>query len=190
MICAGGYLPILNRRADLMGMPAPTVWTAEMVRALPDDGNRYEVVDGELLVTPSPRPLHQHAVTQLVQPLDAYARRIGLGQALVSPSDIQLDQYGLVQPDLFVQGLVDGKPVTEWNHGARLLLVVEVLSPSAAILLRPAWPSAPTTAVPSCSSPPGWSRDTRRSSCRRSRASADRTPPSACRDNPSPAACR
>ena len=38
-----------------MGMAAPTYWTAEMVRQLPDDGNRYEVVYGELLVTPAPR---------------------------------------------------------------------------------------------------------------------------------------
>jgi hypothetical protein len=36
----------------------PVYWTAEMVRALPDDGNRYEVVYGELLVTPAPRRLH------------------------------------------------------------------------------------------------------------------------------------
>jgi hypothetical protein len=38
-----------------MGMPAPhTDWTAEMARALPDDGNRYEVLDGELFVSPAP----------------------------------------------------------------------------------------------------------------------------------------
>ena len=38
-----------------MGMAAPIYWTADMVRQLPDDGNRYEVVYGELLVTPVPR---------------------------------------------------------------------------------------------------------------------------------------
>ena len=37
-------------------MAAPIYYTAEMARALPEDGNRYEVVYGELLVTPSPRP--------------------------------------------------------------------------------------------------------------------------------------
>ncbi len=40
-----------------MGMAAPIYYTAEMVRALPDDGNRYEVVRGELPVTPAPRPI-------------------------------------------------------------------------------------------------------------------------------------
>ncbi|HEX9755437.1 MAG TPA: hypothetical protein VGA42_07000 [Gemmatimonadales bacterium] len=45
-----------------MGMPdLARRWTREEVLALPDDGNRYELIDGELLVTPSPRPLHQLA---------------------------------------------------------------------------------------------------------------------------------
>ena len=50
----GGLRPF-NRRADHIGMAAPTYNTADMVRAFPDDGNRYEVVHGELPVTPAPR---------------------------------------------------------------------------------------------------------------------------------------
>ena len=42
-----------------MDMVAHAYYTADMVRALPDDGNRYETVYGELLVTPAPRLLHQ-----------------------------------------------------------------------------------------------------------------------------------
>ena len=46
-----------------MAMPAQhTEWTVDMVRALPDDGNRYEVIDGELFVTPAPSVAHQRAV--------------------------------------------------------------------------------------------------------------------------------
>lgn len=115
-----------------MGMAAPTRWTAEMVRALPDDGNRYEVVDGELLVTPSPRRLHQRAVGRVHIVLATYLDEHRLGTVLVSPSDIELDPHGLVQPDLFVDGLVDGREVIEWNQGAPHLLFVEVLSPSTA----------------------------------------------------------
>ncbi len=118
-----------------MGMPhsaAPTRWTAEMVRSLPEDGRRYEVVDGELLVTPSPAEPHQVAVTALVGLLDPYVRAHRLGRALVSPADLELDREGLVQPDVFVEGLVDGRPSRGWNTGAPLLLVVEVLSPSTA----------------------------------------------------------
>jgi Uma2 family endonuclease len=116
-----------------MGMPeSATRWTAEMVRALPDDGNRYEVVDGELLVTPSPTKPHQRAVSLLLLALDPYARAQGIGEALTSPADIELDPHGMVQPDVFVQGLVDGRLAQSWNTGAQLLLVVEVLSPSTA----------------------------------------------------------
>jgi Uma2 family endonuclease len=116
-----------------MGMPEQaTRWTADMVRALPDDGNRYEVVDGELLVTPAPGGLHQRAVSLLLQALDPFARARGVGEALPSPADIELDLGGMVQPDVFVQGLVEGRPAVAWNTGARLLLVVEVLSPSTA----------------------------------------------------------
>jgi hypothetical protein len=53
-----------------MGMPQPIAdWTVERVLALPDDGNRYEVVDGELLVSPAPTLLHQRAIGALYLPL-------------------------------------------------------------------------------------------------------------------------
>jgi Uma2 family endonuclease len=116
-----------------MGMPEQaTRWTAEMVRALPDDGNRHEVVDGELLVTPAPGRPHQRGVGWLLVQLMPYVDRHGLGDVLPSPADIELDPHGLVQPDLFVEGLVEGHLAGHWNAGAPLLLVVEVLSPSTA----------------------------------------------------------
>lgn len=116
-----------------MGMPqANQRWTAAMVRELPDDGNRYEVIDGELLVTPSPVEVHQRAVGVLFGHLFNYLEPLGIGEVLASPADLELDPHGLVQPDLFVQGLVDGKLSRRWNDGAPLLLVVEVLSPSTA----------------------------------------------------------
>jgi Uma2 family endonuclease len=111
-----------------MGMPqsaAPTRWTAEMVRALPDDGNRYEVVDGELLVTPAPSWDHQRIVLGVAILLDGYIRSQGLGEAMVSPSYVELDPEGLVQPDVLVRGLVGGRPARGWKSGAPLLLVVE-----------------------------------------------------------------
>jgi Uma2 family endonuclease len=109
-----------------------TRWTADMARALPDDGNRYEVVDGELLVTPAPRRLHQRAVMHLAAALHGYVRDLGIGEVLTSPADIELDPHGMVQPDVFIEGLVGGRPARDWNSGAPLLLVVEVVSPSTA----------------------------------------------------------
>jgi hypothetical protein len=55
-----------------MAMPATTIWTADMVRALPDDGKRYEVIDGEVFVTPSPVLLHQRAAFALGMLLSGY----------------------------------------------------------------------------------------------------------------------
>lgn len=115
-----------------MGMAAPIVWTADMVRALPDDGNRYEVIDGELLVTSAPTRLHQRAVKALLLALDPHVIAHRIGEVVLSPSDVELDPNGLVQPDLFVEGLVDGLPPMAWNAGAPLILIVEILSPSTA----------------------------------------------------------
>lgn len=117
-----------------MAMPAlePHYWTAAEVRELPDDGKRYECVDGELLVTPSPRSLHQDAVLELAVALRAYVRRHNLGSLSISPADVELQTSTLVQPDVFVSRSHDGSRVREWSDIANLLLAVEVLSPSTA----------------------------------------------------------
>lgn len=113
-----------------MGMPAPTYYTAEMVRALPDDGNRYEVVHGELLVTPSPRGWHQELAGRLYVSLTAYLKRERVGHAMFSPADISWAPDTLVQPDVFVADLAEMRTM-EWSKVQRLLLVAEVLSPSS-----------------------------------------------------------
>jgi len=74
MSCANHPLPFLRRRDERMGMAAPTYYTADMVRAIPDDGNRYEVVYGKLLVTPAPRPWHQVVAHRLSVALELYLR--------------------------------------------------------------------------------------------------------------------
>jgi Uma2 family endonuclease len=115
-----------------MAMPAQhTEWTVDMVRALPDDGNRYEVIDGELFVTPAPSVVHQRAVVELLYIVGPYVKAHGIGEALVSPADVVV--YGprkYVQPDLFVLPLVGGGPARAWSDVGRLLLAVEVMSPS------------------------------------------------------------
>ena len=116
-----------------MGMPqAAQRWTPAMVRALPDDGNRYEVVAGELLVTPAPSFDHQQAVARLLLRLVPYVDAHGLGYALASPADIEFEQEHLVQPDIFVAPRVEGRRPERWSDIKRLLLAVEVLSPGTA----------------------------------------------------------
>ena len=66
-------------------MPAqPTEWTVEMVRALPDDGNRYEIIDGELYVTPAPSWTHQRAASEMLLLLAPYLRRHDIGDSLIA----------------------------------------------------------------------------------------------------------
>ncbi len=113
-----------------MGMVAPSFYTADMVRALPDDGSRYETVHGELLVTPAPRKWHQLVLGQLHSAILVYLEANPVGHPFFSPADISWGSDTLVQPDLFVVPLGDARD-QEWEGMRRLLLAVEVLSPSS-----------------------------------------------------------
>jgi Uma2 family endonuclease len=118
-----------------MAMPAlePRYWTAADVRELPDDGNRYECIDGELLVTPAPRGGHQAALRDLFRLLDSFVQRNAIGDFLWSPADIELEPDSLVQPDLFVARLGPGiTKFRNWTEIVGLELAIEVLSPSTA----------------------------------------------------------
>jgi Uma2 family endonuclease len=116
-----------------MGMPArEMVWTAEMARALPDDGKRYEVLDGELFVTPAPSGDHQFALKVLYDRLNPYVTAHGIGVLLWSPADIEFSPRRLVQPDLFVARLVDGKRPRGWRDIRGLALAIEAQSPTTA----------------------------------------------------------
>lgn len=129
----GVPLSFTSRAEHLMGMPEMLErWTAARVRDLPDDGKRYEVVDGELLVTPAPRFDHQRAVGVLYLALHPYIAQAHLGEVVISPADIEFDPATLVQPDVFVVPLVGGRRPKTWADIRGLLLAVEVLSPSTA----------------------------------------------------------
>jgi Uma2 family endonuclease len=103
-----------------------------MVRALPDDGKRYEVLDGELFVTPAPSADHQEALAVLFRIIDPYVRQHSIGHPWWSPADIEFSPRRLVQPDLFVAPLMDGKRPRKWRDIHGLVLAVETLSPSTA----------------------------------------------------------
>jgi Uma2 family endonuclease len=115
-----------------MGMSAPSrIWTADEVYDLPDDGNRYEVVDGVLLVSPAPRLRHQRVVRRLLVTLDAYLSAHPVGEVFTAPLEARVSRLTALQPDLVVQpmaAIADGA----WPPLAQALLVIEVLSPSTA----------------------------------------------------------
>lgn len=121
-----------------MGMPAiRRHWTTAEVRALMDESRpwpRYELIDGELLVTPSPGRPHQLAVTEIVVLLHQYLREEPIGVAFVSPADLELRPGTITQPDVFIVpvgsvGTTAGED--QWSDVRSLLLAIEVISPSS-----------------------------------------------------------
>ncbi len=106
-------------------------YTVDEVLAFPDDGNRYELVDGELLVAPAPSLRHQKVVVHLCARIEPYLERhAGVAELCIAPADIKWDREQLAQPDLFV--VPAGEVTTSWTSIQTLLLAVEVVSPSSA----------------------------------------------------------
>jgi Uma2 family endonuclease len=96
----------------------------------PDDGNRYEVLDGEVLVTPAPSPLHQHVLFTLAIALRQYVERWKLG--VVLPDVDLLFQTGqFLRPDLLFVPENARPGITNRGIEEAPGLVVEVLSPTS-----------------------------------------------------------
>ena len=131
-----------------MDMATAQAWTAKNVRALPSDGRRYELVDGQLLVNgalvpdndlqsfddsvnPAPSWTHQRAVLGLARLLASYVEAQRIGDLLIAPADVEYGASTTVQPDLFVVPLVAGRISDRWEEVGHLLLAIEVLSPTS-----------------------------------------------------------
>jgi Uma2 family endonuclease len=121
-------------------------WTEaefETARDAAPAGERWELIDGEVLVTPSPHWRHQAIVGPLLIRLHEYVRAQGVGTVFVAPLDVKLEPGMVTQPDLLVvpSGHLDDKIY----FVSRLLLAVEVLSPSSArfdrVIKRPRYQS-------------------------------------------------
>ena len=93
-------------------------------------GERWELVDGEVLVTPSPHWMHQRVLARLFQDLHEYVRAAALGEAFFSPLDVRLQPGLVLQPDLLV--VPAGELRRRSDVIGRLLLAVETVSPSSA----------------------------------------------------------
>lgn len=116
-----------------MGMPAhdATYYTVDEVLAFPNDGQKYELAYGKLLVSPSPLFRHQRIVMRLAYPLIAYCERFGVGEVFSVAADLTWGRQDvLTQPDVFVIG-TDDSAVRSWGDVRRVSLVAEVLSPSS-----------------------------------------------------------
>jgi Uma2 family endonuclease len=117
-----------------MVMPAlPTTgWTVDMLERLPDDGKRYEIIDGDLFVTPAPHLAHQFLAGELHARLREYLRANRVGLAFVAPADVRVGDRTSVEPDVFVIPQAKGPFPRFWSPLGTLLLAIEVLSPKSA----------------------------------------------------------
>jgi Uma2 family endonuclease len=109
-------------------------WTAATVRDLIQEDRawpRYEVVDGELLVTPAPSWQHQAAAFCIATRLQPYVTAWSLGRVFMSPADIEFNDATLVQPDVFVVYPFDGRTAKSWKEVGKLMLAIEIISPSS-----------------------------------------------------------
>ena len=114
-----------------MSLSRERVWTYEDYRALPDDGNRYEVIDGHLHMSPSPSPYHQLLTRRLLSALEPLERQ-GLGQIFIAPVDVIFPGATPVVPDLVYLRAEQADSVTERAIEGVPELLVEILSPSTA----------------------------------------------------------
>jgi Uma2 family endonuclease len=138
---------LIVRRATLHPEPAaeqivsmPVIrqrrWTTEEVDRLIDERSgmspRYELVDGELLVTPAPTHRHQRLILQLAVLLLPYLTRGKLGEIFLGPSELRLVNGERYEPDLFVVPVVEGRRPAMRDTFVRPLLICETLSPGSA----------------------------------------------------------
>ena len=103
-------------------------WTRADLERFPDDGNRYEVLDGKLLVTPLPSIPHQGVATNLIYAIKGYCVQHSAG--LVAAPGAVPNGDSELQPDIVVVLGVGMHDVAEWDQLPRPALVVEILSPS------------------------------------------------------------
>lgn len=96
--------------------------------ALPDDGRRWEIVDGEAYVNPAPNVRHQRIVGRLFMALATHVEQHGGGEAFVSPFDVVMSDHDIVQPDVLYLADADAHQLTEPNLQGRPTLAIEVLS--------------------------------------------------------------
>ena len=107
-------------------------WTTQDLELLPDDGRRYEILDGELLVTRAPHWGHQETCGNIYAALKAWSRTTGLGKAAINPGIIFTDADNVIPDVVWATHERLAVLLDEAGHlTAAPELVVEVLSPGA-----------------------------------------------------------
>src|SRR6266702_5765332 len=119
--------------ADWVPGPGQGEWTYDDYIKLPDDGRRYEILNGVLLLMPAPKDSHQKTVLRIAHYLLVNVEFAGLGQVRMAPEDVILGPKNVFQPDVLVVLNEHLERLTEAGVMGAPDLTVEVLSPSTAL---------------------------------------------------------
>ena len=109
-----------------------TLYDVDDYEHFPDDGKRYEIVQGDLYVTPAPSIRHQTVLANLVFHLSSWAREAQHGIVLFAPTDVQLGEHDILQPDLVYVSSARREIIGERRVLGAPDLVVEILSETTA----------------------------------------------------------
>ena len=104
-------------------------FTYEDYLHLPDDGKRYQIIEGELFVVPAPIPYHQDILGNLLVILRNFVDRHKLGKVYCAPCDIILSNEDVVQPDIFFISEERKHIISDKNIQGTPDFIVEILSP-------------------------------------------------------------
>lgn len=112
--------------------PTTTKLTYHEYLLLPNDGKRYEIIDGDLFMTPAPATRHQTIAVRLSHLLMTYLEGHPVGIVLAAPCDVVLSEIDVVQPDLLLIRHDSAARITETNIQGPPDLIIEILSPGTA----------------------------------------------------------
>jgi Uma2 family endonuclease len=110
-------------------MTISTKYTHADLLAMPDDGKRREIIDGELYVSPSSLTVHQRILLNLAWAFREYLKVHPVGEVLIAPLDVILSEHDVLEPDLLFVTKEHQYFLKDWVRGAPDL-VVEILSPA------------------------------------------------------------
>ncbi|MEM1096544.1 MAG: Uma2 family endonuclease [Bacteroidota bacterium] len=108
----------------------PIRLTYEDYCVLPEDGKRYEIIDGDLFMSPAPSFWHQRYLVRILTSISTYLELHPIGEAVVAPLDVILDDENIVQPDLVFISQAKAHLIAKRGLEGAPDLIVEVLSPS------------------------------------------------------------
>lgn len=123
-------IPISTETAGVQGPPQGQ-WTAEDWENLPDDGRRYEIINGELFMSTAPSNFHQWIIFMLAELLGTPIKRQGIGYAFFAPIGVFMPDCEPVQPDFIIVLMKNKHIIRDRRIQGVPDLLVEVISPGS-----------------------------------------------------------